>query len=131
MAPFIILVFSFKWAPSNIYQLHHLEILLHILYISYSQIMTLKEKVSNTSTNLSGYWNINSCPPPLIWTSHESGIFSTILTEFARGEVISSVPATTDVGLFMFDSLSQASHLPAAAHWRRRFLCCQTEIAFE
>jgi hypothetical protein len=49
------LSFSFKWAPSNIYQLHHLEILLHILYISYSQIMTLKEKVSNTSTNLSGY----------------------------------------------------------------------------
>ena len=75
-----------------------------------------ERKVSSTAVDCCGHWNIRPCPPPLICTSHAPGIFSAIITEFAGGEVISSVPVITKVGFVMLESLLQVPlHLLVAS----------------
>jgi hypothetical protein len=60
--------------------------------------------VCSTLTNFSGYCCINPCPPPLICTSQEPGIFCTIIRELAAGTATSSVPVMTKVGTDIFES---------------------------
>ena len=61
-------------------------------------VLVFSRKVFTTLLNCFGYWYINPCPPPLIWTNQDPGISSAILREFVAGVAASSVPTMTSVG---------------------------------